>query len=242
VLVSRHKGNVGQTPPTLAYRITQVGEAENMPRLTWLGEREATAAMALAAQSSAGDSAERSATEEAVAWLYARLAEGMQPARALQAEARAEGISDKALRLARLRVCRKPAKGGMREGWQWELDPAKAPFQHGEGIFGEGNPRNPQMNGASPKMPSDERDGRLQRTDRPKMPLTTDEGHLRANAEFKPLEESFQALLPPKVPSPSEKGAFAARCLCGSAQFARYGDELRCHVCDRPSGHPSGAA
>jgi hypothetical protein len=242
VLVSRHKGNVGRTPPTLAYCIMQVGEAENMPHLTWLGERETTAGMALAAQSSAVDGAERSATEEAVAWLHAQLVAGAQLARTVYAQARAEGISEKALRTARLRICRKPKKGGMAEGWQWELDPAKAPFQQGEGIFGEGKATNPQMNGAAPKMPLDERDGRLRRIDRPKMPFVGVEGHLRTNAEFKPIDDPFQLLLPPKMPSPSEKGAFAARCLCGSAQFARYGDELRCHVCDRPSGHPSATA
>jgi AAA domain len=123
VLVSRYKGNIGAPPPTLAYRIVQVGDAENMPRVSWQGERKTTAEVALAAQTGAfADKETRSATDEAIEWLRAYLADGPHPAKEVQNAAKVDGITEKVLRTARLRICKKPDKEGMQGGWRWELD------------------------------------------------------------------------------------------------------------------------
>jgi putative DNA primase/helicase len=209
VLVSRHKGNIGQPPPTLAYRIVQVGEAENMPRISWLGERETSAGAALASQSGGGEDSEtRSATDEAVAWLRAKLSDGPQPAKTVQAEASAYGISEKVLRTARLRTCKKPTKEGMAEGWKWELDPAKMSLPGGEGIFGDDDATDPELNGTLPKMPSSESSGHLRTTNPPKMPSEDESGHLRKDAEFNGLGGHSIGVSTPNMPSDGRTGIF----------------------------------
>jgi hypothetical protein len=209
VLVSRHKGNVGQPPPTLAYRIVQMGEAENMPRISWLGTRETSAGTALAAQSGSGDDAEsRSASEEAVAWLQERLAAGPDMAKTIHAEARADGLSEKALRTARLRTCVKPTKSGMEGGWKWELDLAKMSFPRGEGIFRGDNAATPEMNVAPPKMPTAEDGGHLRTTTLPKMPSESANGHLRESSESIWAEDPAEGVSAPKMPTAEERDIF----------------------------------
>jgi len=205
VLVSRHKGNIGQVPPTLAYRVVQVGEAENMPRISWLGERETSAGAALAAQSAAGEDSEtRSATDEAVAWLRAKLSDGPLKARDVQSDARADGISEKALRTARSRIGIKPYReGGLgAEGrWMWELDPAKMSVLGGEGILADSSATSPEFNGAPPKMPSPESNGHLSAMTQPKMPLENERGHLSTDAEFTRHGDHSTGVFAPKMPS-----------------------------------------
>lgn len=210
VLVSRYKGNITAPPPTLAYRIVQMGDNENMPYLRWLGERETSAETALVSHMSAVDGEERTATEEAVEWLSAHLADGPHPAREVKAAARADGISDKTLRTARLRICKKSHKEGMRGGWNWELDPEKMPsFDERASSAGKGS-ASPESKPTPPKMPSADDEGHLRTETSPKMPTYTDAGHLRADAVECSDGDMSEGKNPPKMPSPQEKDIFGS--------------------------------
>lgn len=248
VLVSRHKGNIGAPPPTLAYRIVQVGEAENMPRLQWLGERATTAEDGLAAQAGAGaDRETRSATDEAVEWLRSYLANGPRPAKAIVEDAIAAGIipdkhHDKPLRTARMRICKKPEKDGMHGGWIWELDPEKAPSSSGKGIFDEVDNDNPDFKPVPTKMPTPEDGGHLHAETPPKMPSTDSDGHLQDDAEFNGSSDVPEHPHSPKMPFQREQGIFerdhdVCRVTGGSHSYyvQRTFDGRRvCIECDKP--------
>lgn len=124
VLVSRYKGNIGAPPPTLAYRIVQVDEAESMPRLSWLGEREKSAEAALAAQTAqAADKGDRhSALEEAIDFLREELAGGPRTSDDVNGAAKELGIRDATLRRARRKLSLTPYReGGLGGNGRWLL-------------------------------------------------------------------------------------------------------------------------
>jgi hypothetical protein len=123
-VLARVKANLAKPVPALAYHVVEVDQG--VPRLEWLGATEHTATSLLAMPQ---DSDERSATEEAVDWLRDLLEEsdGAMGAREVEAERRKPGgPSEKALRMARLRICDKPVKEGFGEQgkWVWRLKPA----------------------------------------------------------------------------------------------------------------------
>jgi hypothetical protein len=117
--VSRKKGNIGKPPPTLAYRITQVGEAENMPRISWLGERETSAEAALASQSGGGDAQEgRHSLSDAKDFLRAELVEDVS-AEEMYERAKNAGIAKRTLERARTELGVKAGKRGFGKDGEW---------------------------------------------------------------------------------------------------------------------------
>lgn len=108
-ILARVKGNLAAPVPALEYRI-EVTPAQ-VPYVVWEGPTAHTAAQLLAAPT---DAESKSETDEAVEWLRAVLTEagGSLPARDVQAHAKREGISEKVLRSARLRICERPQREG----------------------------------------------------------------------------------------------------------------------------------
>ena len=144
-ILARSKGNLSAPVPALAYHIEVT--PDGVPFIAWEGETEHTAAQLLALPM---DGEVRSETDEAVEWLRSVLenAGGQMAAKDVQAKAKQEGVSDKVLRSARLRICEKPTKEGFGAdgGWQWRLTPKmpsipkvpKDAHMSQQGIFGEG--------------------------------------------------------------------------------------------------------
>jgi putative DNA primase/helicase len=240
VLVSRHKGNIGAPPPTLAYRIVQVGEAENMPRISWLGERETSAEAALAAQTGAGADVEmRSATDEATEWLIAYLANGPRPAKEITDAARADriiGTSDKPLRKARERLgIEAYREGGIAGGgrWVWLYVAPSGAEGHLRQNNATGQAAKSESNGAAPKMPTDADGGHLSIVKSSKMPSISEEGQLSTNHDFNGLGTAPEGSNPSKMPFLQVVGQEHSSCpQCGSSDLRTYGDELRCFGCD----------
>jgi len=69
---------------------------------------------------------EAPARGEAQDFLRDELANGPRPVKEIKAEAREAGITLTALRKAKDRICR-ACKGGMQDGWYWELIPEEDP-------------------------------------------------------------------------------------------------------------------
>jgi hypothetical protein len=209
-LLSRYKGNIGKPPPTMGYSITQIGDAENMPKVKWLGEKETSAEAGLAAVSGSDRSETRTATDDAEEWLKDRLSGGPQPVKSLIIEAIRDGIipdeyHDKPLRTARERVCDKPYREGGIGGagkWVWRLLPP------GAGHLSENGPdeqaTNPESNSARAKMPSREDSGHLSEDSATKMPSDDNTGHLSTNPEFNGDNAASESPIWPKMPSPEE--------------------------------------
>ena len=89
------------------------------------------------------------ARTEAEEFLRDYLKDGPQPVPSIKEEARCAGITDSALRKARIRICQKPKKLGMSSGWCWALesDPSK-PLEDAEGDpFKKGSPSAPSVVG-----------------------------------------------------------------------------------------------
>jgi len=249
VLVGRHKGNYGAPPPTLAFRITQVGEDENMPRLTWLGERDTTVETALAAQTgTSADSETRSATSVAVEWLIIYLADGPQLVNQIVADAIDAQIIEKGhlkpLRTASERVCLKPPrKNGMSGGWEWELDPAKVPYPGERASSASKDDTGPDFKPTPPKMPTTDTDGHLREKTPSKMPTPDNAGHLRADAVEFSADGALDGRHPSKMPTPHVIGTFRrAENMCPATggshiyAFQRTPDgRLICVECQQPA-------
>jgi hypothetical protein len=84
-ILAATKGNLGQPPPSLAFRLEPVPHL-GVTRVVWEGESPFTAAALL--QSATASPETRSALDEARAWLRDTLATGPRPAKELAAEAR----------------------------------------------------------------------------------------------------------------------------------------------------------
>src|SRR5262249_19889290 len=112
-ILARNKGNLAAPVPALAYHIDVT--PSGVPFISWEGTTEHTAAQLLAPPV---DGEVRTETDEAVEWLRAVLTEagGDMLAAEVKTKAKQEGISDKVLRSARLRICEKPIREGYGAG------------------------------------------------------------------------------------------------------------------------------
>lgn len=170
-LLARAKSNIGPDGGGYAYELEVVPvpghPGVHTTRVVWGDALEGTARDLLA---EAEPDEERSATTEAVDWLRELLAAGPVEAAVVQREARAAGITDKPLRLARERLGVTPRKRTFSGGWVWELGhlgktakddpshtkmPPRCPTQN-EGILGKERASSVDEGilGESSKMPS----------------------------------------------------------------------------------------
>ncbi len=117
-LMGRYKGNIAAPPPTLAYRIKQMGEAENMVKVEWLGERKINISAALMEQGN-----RHGVVDEAMQFLRDELKDSDVPSTEIFEHGKAEGFSDSALNRAkkRLKIKVKKADGGTH--WVWTRIP-----------------------------------------------------------------------------------------------------------------------
>lgn len=243
VLVSRHKGNIGAPPPTLAYRIVQMGEAENMPRVSWVGERETTAGDALAALVGGGvDRETRTATDEAVEWLRSYLADGPHPAKEVQDAAKTDKITERPLRKAkdRLKVDAYREGGIAGQGrWMWYYggpSPESGRLRQHESTQ---QATNPYINDAPTKMTFADNGGHLSSQTTTKMTPRPERGHLSAMPAFKGADEAADVVISPKMTptsaqdeideKPETRQGLCPR--CGVSDFRDYGNGLRCRTC-----------
>jgi hypothetical protein len=138
--------NLAAIAPSLAYRIeTRMVDGDT-------GDRIATAGIVHIGESAATSydllghhvDGARSGTDEATDLLLVELADGPQPAAAVQKAAKDAGISDKSLRTAREKLKIKPQKTGFDVGWEWALPEdalgGRAPSQEGDAGHLRGNP------------------------------------------------------------------------------------------------------
>jgi hypothetical protein len=112
------KCNVAEQGPSLGYSIAD-------GRFAWTGETTLTAADLLASEVRDGD---RSAEEEAAAFLQDILADGPVDAKLVQADAKRAGIAERTLKRAKRRLEVRAQKRGFGESgaWVWSL-PATTP-------------------------------------------------------------------------------------------------------------------
>lgn len=118
----RAKSNIGPDGGGFAYELHQ-GPLEDWPgvvasRVEW-GEAIEGSARTILADTEADAGGERSALEEAKDWLSGELVAGARPAKNIQAEARAAGISSRTLERAKSVLGVKAIKTA--GGWAWEL-------------------------------------------------------------------------------------------------------------------------
>jgi putative DNA primase/helicase len=115
------KNNLGPDVSGLGYRV--LPGLNGAPLVDW--EPAPVTITADEAMRPALPDDERNATEEAMDWLHDVLVSGPMRASDVQKDARAAGISDKALRMARERLGIKPVKRGFSAGWDWGLPVAE---------------------------------------------------------------------------------------------------------------------
>ena len=117
-LMGRHKGNIGVQPPTWAYRVTQVGDAENMPKIEWLGERDISIGAALAAQ---GAGPVPRAVDMAVNFLRGELKDGDVPSTEIIDRGKILKFSESTLNRAksRLKIKAKRKRVDGTDLWVW---------------------------------------------------------------------------------------------------------------------------
>ena len=116
------KGNLAADLPSLAYTMESSGLGV---RVRWEGESPLTAEELL---DDGGRQQGGSATDGAFVWLLKALGEGERPARDVEAEARAQGFTAKALRRARERLGVQARREGGRQGyWLWNLPEEHSP-------------------------------------------------------------------------------------------------------------------
>ena len=97
-ILAATKGNLGQPPPSLAFRLEPVPRL-GVARVVWEGESPLTASSLL--QAAAETPETRSALDDARHWLRQTLASGPRPAKEIQQEAAVLGIAPRTLKLAR---------------------------------------------------------------------------------------------------------------------------------------------
>ncbi|MGH7883270.1 MAG: AAA family ATPase [Candidatus Dormibacteraceae bacterium] len=112
------KNNLSASPLSLAYKM--VAGEKGTVRVEWQGSSDLTAAQLLVVASSE-TAGERSALEEAEAFLIERLSKGPVPSKEALEDAREFGIADRTLKRARQVLQVKANKRGMNEGWCWSL-------------------------------------------------------------------------------------------------------------------------
>jgi hypothetical protein len=118
------KTNVGVKPPAIRLRIesslvpTDDGQQIPTPRMVVVGDTAHSTSDLLGTPA---DDGERTAMDEAVAFLRDLLAEGPVATKQVKAEARDAGVAVITLRRAQERLGIHPRKLGMDAGWVWEL-------------------------------------------------------------------------------------------------------------------------
>jgi RecA/RadA recombinase len=120
-VLARVKGNLSAPFPSLGYRLVGAGLTV---RIEWLGTTSHTAEQLLVEPQ---DAEERTAGEEAVAFLHLLLADGPQPAKDVHRAAREVGITERTLDRAKPRagvVARRVGGLGKDGWWSWELTAA----------------------------------------------------------------------------------------------------------------------
>jgi hypothetical protein len=123
------KSNLGPPPPSLNYRL--VGCENGAARCEWEGRSAHTAATLVELQVS---NEERSAVDEAIAFLRDAMAVGVRLAKDVQKEARDAGISERTLRRAREALGMTMDSPWVRKAqtqqgqWVWELPHKKDPL------------------------------------------------------------------------------------------------------------------
>jgi len=134
------------SPPVPAFRLRLVADNEGaFPRVSWEGTSTHTAASLLAVPA---DAVERSALEDAVAFLRDLLGTGAVSTQIVQQEAKRAGVSERTLRRAkdRLRIkARHDGQPGGRQAWSWELpnEPPKVATSSNVGSLGASDGRKP---------------------------------------------------------------------------------------------------
>ncbi|MEQ9093054.1 MAG: AAA family ATPase, partial [Miltoncostaeaceae bacterium] len=115
------KSNIGSYPHALAFRLEP--HPDDPERVHPVLGAEVAGISAHHLVGPLVDEEERTATDDAAAWLRTALADGPRPAREVQKEAAENGIPEKPLRTARQRLGIVPRKDGFGPGapWVWTL-------------------------------------------------------------------------------------------------------------------------
>lgn len=122
-MLIRSKSNIGVDDGGFKYDF-RIEELPNYPGVTassvlWKGIVQGSARDLLATAESFNT--EKTATEEAIEFLKEILSSGPQKASEIFKEVRQAGISEKVIRTAKDRICKKPYKKEYAGGWWWEL-------------------------------------------------------------------------------------------------------------------------
>lgn len=141
-LLARAKSNIGPDGGGFSYRLEQIeSDGIEASRVFWGEALEGTARELLATTEEINEAA--TSTDEAEGWLREVLAPGPMVAGEVLKHARAAGIQDKALRVARERMGIKPQRRGFGSegGWYWSLpiDAQRCPLpeRSSMGTYGE---------------------------------------------------------------------------------------------------------
>ncbi|MBK1642871.1 hypothetical protein CKO12_13530 [Chromatium okenii] len=124
-ILARAKSNIGPDTGGFGYElaICEVAPGIETTRILWGNALEGSARDLLAAAEYQSDPNERNTTTEAMDWLREQLSHGAVKVADVQREARAAGISDKALRTARERLGIKSSRAAFQGGYQWAMPP-----------------------------------------------------------------------------------------------------------------------
>ena len=129
------KSNLAAMPPALGFQL--IPTESGAVAVDWLGSVDHTAGSLLAVPLEEG---ERSQLEEAKDFLREFLAEGEQPVKAVQSEAKAAGVSVRTLERGKAALGVRARKSGFDDGWVWALptpNPAKVSIPPKLAAFGE---------------------------------------------------------------------------------------------------------
>ncbi len=119
----RAKSNIGPDGGGIAYTIDvkDIGDGIESPVTTWLHQIDGDAAMLIEGVEVQADGERPSALSEAASFLHEMLSEGPRSAAQIFAEAEQRGVSEKTLRRAKAQLGIKARKGGLGQGWAWEM-------------------------------------------------------------------------------------------------------------------------
>jgi len=124
-ILARAKSNIGPDTGGFGYElaICEAAPGIETTRIVWGDALEGSARDLLAAAEYQSNPEERNTTTEAMDWLKEQLSHGAVKVADVQREARAAGISDKALRTARERLGIKSSRAAFQGGYQWAMPP-----------------------------------------------------------------------------------------------------------------------
>lgn len=133
-VLARGKSNIGRDDGGFRYdlQVLQVQPGIETTHVLW-GNRMAGSARDILAQAETIENLDdRSASNEASAWLQHQLATGPQKANDLLQAAKRDGISTKSLRTARKKLGVQSTKGAFAGGWVWHLPGATTVATHSD--------------------------------------------------------------------------------------------------------------